>query len=305
MRWVNLNFFITMLFLGLLFFLFLGIRIVRPIEKGVVEFLGKYTKTVDQGFNWIIPILHRMTKVNITEQMVDVEPQTVITKDKLNAIVDAIVYYQIKDVKAAIYHVDDHQSQLVSLARTTLRSVIGKMSLTEANENRDEINTKVEEILDKETRSYGVEVLRVEIEKIEPPQDVQIAMNKVVKAEQEKIAANDLASAEEIKADGLRRAEIKKAEGVKRSLILQAEGEADAIEKVAEAKAFEIKQINESLNKYFRNDAQIYKKLETTEAALKTGTKLVLDSKSNIMNVISDVSGVPYPVSAKKRISKK
>jgi regulator of protease activity HflC (stomatin/prohibitin superfamily) len=294
-----MDFFIISLIIVVIIIFFSGIRIIRPIEKGVIEFLGKYTKTVDQGFNWIIPIFHRLTKVNITEQMVDVEPQTVITKDKLNAIVDAIVYYQIKDVKAATYHVDDHEAQLVSLARTTLRSVIGKMSLTEANENRDEINTKVEEILDKETRSYGVEVLRVEIEKIEPPKDVQIAMNMVVKAEQEKIAATDLATAEEIKADGLRRAEIKKAEGIKQALILQAEGESNAIEKVAQARAFEIKQVNESLNKYFRDDAQIYKKLETTEAALKTGTKLVIDSKSSITNVISDVSGIPYPIKIK------
>ena len=112
-----------------------------------------------------------MIKVNITELMVDVEPQTVITRDKLNAIVDAVVYYKIMDVKKSVYNVDDHRAQLTSLARTTLRAVIGKMTLTEANENRDDINMKVEKVLDKETDSYGVEVLRVEIQKIEPPED--------------------------------------------------------------------------------------------------------------------------------------
>lgn len=282
---------------AILAFLFSGIRIVRPVEKGLIERLGKYTKTVEQGFHWIIPIIERMIKVNVTERMVDVQPQTVITKDKLNAIVDAIVYYQIKDIHKAIYNVDHHEEQLTSLARTTLRSVIGKMTLTEANENRDEINAKVEGILDKETASYGVEVLRVEIQKIEPPEDVQMAMNSVVKAEQEKIAAQDLATAVETKADGERRAEIKKAEGIKQALILKAEGDSDAIVKVAHAKAEEIHLVNESVNKYFKDEAQLYKRLETTEHALDHGTKLIIDSNSNISNVISDISGVsPIPI---------
>ena len=163
------------------------------------------------------------------------------TKDKLNAIVDAVVYYKIHDPVKATYNVDDHRIQLVSLARTTLRAVIGKMTLTEANENRDEINKQIEEILDKETNSYGVEVLRVELQKIEPPMDVQDSMNKVVKAEQEKIAAMDLASAAEIKADGERRAEIKKAEGVRQAYILKAQGEAQAKVALANAEAEKIK----------------------------------------------------------------
>ncbi len=280
---------------------FSGVRIVRPIEKGVVERLGKYTKTVEQGFHWIIPVIDMMIKVNITETMVDVEPQTVITKDKLNAIVDAIVYFQIKDVKAAVYNVDHHERQLTALSRTTLRSVIGKMTLTEANENRDDINQKVEAILDKETLSYGVEILRVEIQKIQPPEDVQAAMNQVVKAEQEKIAAKDLASASEIKADGERRAEIQKAEGIKQGLILKAEGDAQAIMKVAEAKANEIMVVNESINKYFKDDAQIFKKLETTAESLRDGTKIVIDSKSNIMTVVSDLAGVPIIPNIQKK----
>jgi regulator of protease activity HflC (stomatin/prohibitin superfamily) len=295
---------IKILIIAVVIIFFSGIRIIRPIEKGVLELLGKYTKTLEQGFHWIIPIFHKMNKVNITERMIDVEPQTVITRDKLNAVVDAVVYYKIKDVVKSLYNVDDHEAQLTSLARTTLRSVIGKMSLTEANENRDEINSKVEQVLDKETDSYGVEVLRVEIQKIEPPQDVQAAMNKVVKAEQEKIAAKDLASAAEIKADGERRAEIQMAEGQKQGQILRAQGEAEAIKQVANAKAFEIKIVNESLNLYFKDDAQIYKKLETVEESLRKGSKYVIDSKSNIMNVISDIAGAPIVVSPHKNKKK-
>ena len=279
----------------------IGIRIIRPRQKGLIERLGKYKKTADQGFHWIIPIIDRMIKVDITENMVDVEPQKIITKDDLNATVDAVVYFRVVDPMKAIYKAQNYRAQITSLARTTLRAVIGKMTLTEANENRDEINSKVETVLDKETDSYGVEVLRVEIQKIEPPEDVQAAMNKVVKAEQEKIAALDLATASETKADGERRAEIKKAEGVKQALILKAEGEAGAIVKVADAKAREIEVVNSSLNKYFRGDAQIFKKLETTAESLKKSSKFVIDSKSNIMNIVSEVAGVPViPVQKKK-----
>ena len=273
---------------------------IRPFERGLVERFGKYIKIFDQGLHWAIPLFYKVYKINITEQMVDVEPQMVITQDKLNAVVDAVVYYKIKDVKKSLYNVDDHKSQLTSLARTTLRSVIGKMTLTEANENRDDINQKVEHVLDKETDSYGVEVLRVEIQKIEPPEDVQIAMNKVVKAEQEKIAARDLANATETQADGERRAEIKRAEGFKQGAILKAEGEAQAIVKVADAKAEQIKLVNTALTKYFKNEAQVYRKIDAAEKALKEGTKFVLDSKSNIVNVMSEAAGVtPIPVKKK------
>lgn len=281
---------IFLIVLGVLLF-FSGIKIVRPVEKGVVERLGKVISVRDQGFNWIIPIFDKMIKVNITERMVDVEPQTVITRDKLNAIVDAVVYYKIIDVKKAIYNVDDHESQLVSLARTTLRAVVGKMTLTEANENRDEINLKVESILDKETDSYGVEVLRVEIQKIEPPKDVQDAMNMVVKAEQEKIAALDIASATETKADGERRASIKKAEGIKQAKILEAQGEAQYIQLV-----------NDAAEKYFKGNAQVLKKLEVVENSLKENSKIVLPDGKELVNVIGDLAGVaPIKVGREKK----
>jgi len=241
-----------------------GIRIVRPTHRLLVETLGKWSKTNEQGFTFIIPIIQQGIYVNITEQMVDVEPQMVITKDKLNAEVDAVVYYKIKDVMKAIYNVDNHKSQLTSLARTTLRAVVGKMTLTDANENRDEINSQVEMILDKETDSYGVEVLRVEIQRIEPPKDVQNAMNEVVKAEQKKIAANDTATALETEADGQRRASIKKAEGNRQATILEAEGK---------AKAFDL------IEKSFKGNAKELKRLEVTENSLKNNSKIILTEK--------------------------
>lgn len=269
-------------------FFILGIRIIRPTEVGVVERLGKYKRTSNQGFQWIIPVIDRMSKVDVTEIRVDVPPQEVITKDKLNATVDAVIYYRVRNAKKALYNVQDYHSSVVSLARTTLRAVVGKLNLSEANERRDHINEFVEREMsaqiekdhdDKE--GWGIDILRVEIQEITPPNDVQAAMNNVVKAENEKIAAIDLATANETKADGERRAEIKKAEGVRQGNILRAQGEAEAI-----------RLVNDAANKYFKGNAVILKKLEATERALMNNAKIVVPAKTELVNVIGDMAGV-------------
>lgn len=180
-----MNIVYLLIFLGLIIFV-LGIKILRPVEVGVVEILGRYTKTASAGFNWIMPFLSRMYRINITERRVDIDPQSIITKDKLNAVVDGVVYYRVEEAQKAIYNVNNFATSVPSLAKTTLRAVIGKMTLTEANENRDQINEEVEKILSKEVTKWGIHVVRVELQRIEPPDDVQEAMNQVVKAENEK-----------------------------------------------------------------------------------------------------------------------
>ena len=278
---------------------FMGIRIVRPIEKGLIERLGKYRKTADQGFQWIIPIIDRMVKVNVTENMVDVEPQRIITKDDLNATVDAVVYFRVLDPAKAIYKAQNYRAQITSLARTTLRDIIGKMTLTEANSKRDTLNGILEVELDKQTDAWGIDVIRVELQRIEPPDDVQQAMNNVVIAERDKKAAIDFATATETKADGERRAEVKKAEGVKQALILEAEGRADAIKKVALAEADKIEKVNVAIRKFFKDEAQIYKKLETVENALKEGSKFVIDPNTEITTVIAEQMAGIVPIEKK------
>lgn len=282
-----------LIFIGILVFI-LGVRIVRPMEKGVIEFLGKYQSTANPGFHWIVPFLHKMTKVNIAEQRVDVEPQNIITKDKLNAEVDAVVYFKINDAKKAIYNVTEFYSAVPSLAKTTLRAIVGKMTLTDANENRDKINQDVENELDKQTDAWGIDVIRVELQRIEPPRDVQHAMNEVVKAENEKIAAKDLATAIETKADGERRAEIKRAEG-----------QAQAVKLKAQANAEAIKVVNESADKYFKGNAQVLKRLETVSESLKNNAKVVVPSNGELVNVIGELSGVTPVKVAKKSSTKK
>lgn len=284
-----MNAFLFALFVGTAFFLLSGIRIIRPTEQGIVEFLGKYSRTASAGFNWIIPVLHRMFRINITERRVDIDPQSIITRDKLNAIVDGVVYYRVIDVGKVLYQVNNFETSVPSLAKTTLRAVIGKMTLTEANENRDKINSDVEKILDKEVSKWGIEVVRVELQRIEPPEDVQTAMNQVVKAENEKIAALDLATAIETQADGQRRAEIKKAEGIAAAIRLKAEADGEAI-----------KVVNESAEKYFVGNAQLLKRLETVSEALKDNSKIIVPADSELVNVIGDLAGAAFPIPKKK-----
>ena len=297
--WIILAFFLLILFST-------GIRIIRPIEKGLIERLGKYKKTAEQGFHWIIPVIDNLIKVNVTENMVDVEPQKIITKDDLNATVDAVVYFRVIEPKKAIYNAQDYRRQITSLARTTLRDIIGKMTLTEANSKRDALNGILEKELDKQTDAWGIDVIRVELQRIEPPDDVQQAMNNVVIAERDKKAAVDFATATETKADGARRAEIKKAEGTKQGLILEAEGRAQAIIQVAKADAEKIQRVNTAIREYFKDEAQIYKKLETVENALKDGTKYVIDPNTEITNVITEkMTGIiPIEKKANSKVEK-
>ncbi|MDD5116435.1 MAG: SPFH/Band 7/PHB domain protein [Candidatus Omnitrophica bacterium] len=264
---------------------FMGIRIVRPTHRGLVERFGRYSRFATPGFNWIIPIIEVLYQVNITEQMVDAEPQEIITNDNLNAKVDAQVYFKVKDdeasVKSCQYNVNNYQWQIVNLARTTLRNIIGTLTLKSANSERGKINAELHKTLCEETASWGLEIVRTELKEIDPPKDVQETMNKVVKAENEKIAAVDFATATETAADGQKRAEIKKAEGVKQARILQAEGEAEAI-----------KLVNEAAERYFTGNAQLLRKLEAVENALKDNAKIVVPENNELVNVIGEMAGV-------------
>lgn len=262
-----------------------GIRIVRPTHRGLIETLGKYTGFAMPGFHWIIPAIQKIYLVNITEQMIDAEPQVIITNDNLNATVDAQVYFRVRNaeesVKASVYNANNYYYQVVNLARTTLRNIIGTMSLRSANSERGVINTELLHTLENETRNWGLEITRTELKEIDPPKDVQETMNKVVKAENEKIAAIDFATAAETTADGVKRAEIKKAEGVKQAKILAAEGEALAI-----------KLVNEAAEQYFVGNAQILRQLEAVETSMKNNAKIVVPGDSQLINVIGEMAGI-------------
>ncbi|MDO4503503.1 MAG: SPFH domain-containing protein [Coriobacteriia bacterium] len=206
----------------------LGIRIVRPYQKGVVERLGKYKKTAEPGFNWIIPFIDRMTQVDMRENVVDVPPMEVITKDNVAVTVDAVVYYRAIDAVKLIYNVTNFYLAATKLAQTNLRNVIGELTLDESLTSRETINGNLKDILYDATEQWGVEIVRVELQRIEPPADVTQAMHRQMKAEREKRAVI-------LEAEGERQAAIEKAEGIKQSSILEAEGKAQAIREVADA----------------------------------------------------------------------
>ena len=267
------------------FFFLIGIRIVRPTHRGLIETLGKYTGFAQPGFHWVFVFMQRLYLVDIREQLVNAEPQVIITNDNLNATVDAQVYLKVKSdeesVKNSMYNVTNYRLQVVNLARTTLRNIIGTLTLKSANSERGRINTDLDQTLKVETKNWGIEILRTELKEIDPPKDVQETMNKVVKAENEKIAAIDFATAAETNADGVKRAEIKKAEGVRQAKILEAEGEAQAI-----------KLVNEAAQLYFVGNAQLLRKLQAMENALRNNSKIILPSDSELVNVIGEMSGV-------------
>jgi len=263
-----------------------SIRTVRPIARGLVERFGKYSRFANPGLILLIPFgIEKLITVNITEMMVDAGGQEIITKDALNANVDAQVYFKVKtdeeSVKASEYNVYSYKVQIVALARTTLRNIIGTMNLMEANSERGKINKSLYEQLTKETESWGIEIVRTELKEINPPHSVQEAMNNVVVANNKKIAAIDFATATETEADGVRRAAIKKADGERQSRILVAEGEAQAI-----------KLVNEAADAYFKGNAQLLKQLQVAQEALVNNSKIVIPTGQSLINVIGDLAGI-------------
>lgn len=271
---------------GLILLGFIGVivsqalKTVRPTERALVERFGKFHRYCNPGLTFIIPLIDRIYYVNITEQMVDADKQDVITGDNLNASVDAQIYFRVKDdqenVKKSQYSVDNYYRQIVAIARTTLRDLIGKRVFTEVNSKRGELNVALEIELEKQTNDWGIKVVRTEIKEIEPPEDVQSTMNEIIKADNTKVAAKDFATATETKADGEKRADIKKAEGKKQSQILVADGKAQAI-----------KLVNEAADKYFVGNAKELEKLRVTESALSNNSKFIVPSGSPLSDLVS------------------
>ncbi len=209
-----------------------AIKLVRQYEKGLIERFGRYERTVDPGLRFIIPFIERLVRVDMREQVVDVPPQEVITKDNVVVTVDAVVYYQATDPVKLKYNVANFIVAATKLAQTNLRNVVGDLQLDEALTSRETINAKLRQILDDATDVWGTRVVRVEIQRIEPPPDVTDAMHRQMKAERDRRAVVT-------EAEGEKRAAILRAEGVKEARVREAEGQAQAIKEVAEAEKFQ------------------------------------------------------------------
>jgi regulator of protease activity HflC (stomatin/prohibitin superfamily) len=238
--------------------------VIHQAQKGVVERFGRYKETLDPGLRFLLPFVDSMrAKVDLREAVIDIEPQSVITKDNVTVNVDAVIYYYATDAKAVTYEVANFFMAVTKLAQTNLRNLIGDMSLDETLTARQRINATLRTTLDEATDKWGVKVTRVEVKEIQPPKDITDAMSKQMKAEREKILI---------------------AEGDRQAAILRAEGEAKAIETVSIA-----------ANTYFVGNAQLLKQLEVTQASLQDNTKLIISDQSRLVNVLGLAEALQPP----------
>ena len=220
-----------------LFYLIRSVRIIRPYQVGVVERLGRFYRLLRPGLRMVVPFLDLVRVVDLREQVVDVPPQEVITKDNVIVTVDGIIYYQIVDAPKMLYNIANFSVAVINLAQTTLRNIIGELDLDQTLTSREIINAKLRTVLDEATDKWGVKVTRVELKRIDPPRDVMEAMHRQMKAERDRRAtileAEGIKQAEILKAEGEKQAAILRAEGERQSKILHAQGEAEAIRLVA------------------------------------------------------------------------
>lgn len=233
---------LVIIFIFLFIFAAKTVKIVQPFQRGVKERLGKYRETLDPGMRIIIPFVDKIRLVDMREQVVDVPPQEVITSDNVVVSVDAVVYYEPTDPQRLVYNVANFILAVTKLAQTNLRNVVGDMQLDQALTSRDTINHGLRDILDDATDKWGVRVVRVEIQRIDPPPDVMHAMHEQMKAERTRRAvvteADGRRSAAITAAEGEKASAILRAEGERQRQILQAQGDAEATKALAEAERF-------------------------------------------------------------------
>jgi len=194
-----------------------GVKIIQPYQQGVYMRLGKFIRVLNQGLNFVTPLINTVVKIDLRTQVLDVPRQEVITKDNSPVGVDAIVYIKVTDPRNAFFEIIDYRFATLNLAQTTLRSIVGEMELDEILSNREKINTQLRDILDENTDKWGVKVESVEIREVDPARKVKDSMEEQTSAERRRRAAI-------LQADGLKRAAILEAEGKKKSRILEAEG---------------------------------------------------------------------------------
>lgn len=281
-----------------LFILLSSIRVVNTGYLYVVERLGQFHRILEPGWHFIIPGVDFVRrKVSTKQQILDVPPQSVITKDNVKISVDNVIFYKMLNAKDAVYNIEDYKAGIVYSATTNIRNILGNMSLDEILSGRDSINQNLLSIIDEVTDAYGIKILSVEIKNIIPPAEIQQAMEKQMKAERDKRAmilqAEGLRQSQIEKAEGEKQskilsaeaekqANIRRAEGLKESQLLEAEGKAKAIEQIAIAESEAIRKVNQAIIESGTNETVIaLKQIEALkEMANNPANKLILPNET-------------------------
>ncbi|MBQ3420482.1 MAG: SPFH/Band 7/PHB domain protein [Romboutsia sp.] len=275
-----------------------SIKIVNTGYLYVVERFGQFNKILEPGWHFILPFVDFVRKkISTKQQILDVPPQSVITKDNVKISVDNVIFYKVLNPKDAVYNIEDYQSGIVYSATTNIRNIIGNMTLDEVLSGRDTINQDLLTIIDEVTDAYGIKILSVEIKNIVPPAEIQQAMEKQMKAERDKRAmilqAEGLRQSQIEKAEGEKRskilaaeaekeANIRRAEGLRESQLLEAEGKAKAIEQIAKAEAEAIMKVNQAIIESGTDERVIaLKQVEALkEMANNPANKLILPNET-------------------------
>lgn len=275
-----------------------SIKIVNTGYVYIVERFGQYHRTLEPGWHFTIPFADFVRKkISTKQQILDIQPQSVITKDNVKISIDNVIFYKVLNSKDAVYNIEDYKSGIVYSTITNMRNIVGDMSLDEVLSGRDRINSKLLEIIDEITDAYGIKILSVEIKNIIPPAEIQEAMEKQMRAERDKRAAilqaegqkqSEIARAEGekqsriLQAEAEKEANIRRAEGLRESQLLEAEGKAKAIQIVAEAESEAINKINKAIIESGTNETVIaLKQVEALkEMAKSPANKLILPNET-------------------------
>ncbi len=316
-----MSIFLVLLLILAILIIVKGVVIVQQAEVVIIENLGKYSRTLESGLNFIVPIIEaprgiawkvtqkgidgqtysyikERTKIDLRESVYDFPRQTVITKDNVSISINALLYFQIVDAKSAVYEIQNLPEAIEKLTQTTLRNLVGQLDLDETLVSRDKINNELRAILDEATNKWGVKVNRVELQDIIPPVDIQSAMEKQMKAERDRRAAileaEGLKKSAILKAEGEKEAAINQAEGTKQAEILKAEGYAQARLIEADAEKEAIKRITEAFNNQGHPDKYLIamKYLESLQDITKGQNNKIVYMPYEATGILSSIDGI-------------
>jgi regulator of protease activity HflC (stomatin/prohibitin superfamily) len=309
--------FLIIIFLGIILVAFLSsIKVVNTGYVFILERFGQFYRTLEPGWHFTIPFADFVRKkVSTKQQILDIEPQNVITKDNVKISIDNVIFYKVLSARDAVYNIENYKSGIVYSTITNMRNIVGDMSLDEVLSGRDNINSKLLQIIDEITDAYGIKILSVEIKNIIPPAEIQQAMEKQMRAERDKRAAilqaegakqSEIARAEGekqgkiLQAEAEKEANIRRAEGLKESQLLEAEGKAKAIEAIAVAQAAAIEKVNRAIIESGTNETVIaLKQVEALqEMAKNPANKLILPNET--LSSLGSIAAIAEMLKGKK-----